>query len=678
MLFEKDKLFIDDIDVDKRSIASAKLVRAGNGVGSIISVHLPPQLHEDPRFFIAGNDDIPGRKSLRINGDEVPLFASDRIEYPGQPLFIATHPDPQRLTELCSQIEIKVREEPPFSLSLPLPEDALLAAHCYKQKKFTGKKPVEPLFRSAKTVLSQTYSTGPQEHFYTGHQGALIEKTKDSFQITVSSEWHSLVRQAVADTLAIDPASFSVVLSKSAPAFYGKLWLPALLAAQLAVLFTKVPKKLQLIFTREEDIRYTSQRAPVTVIKKSAFNADNELTAEQTRIVIDGGAFPVFSDLQLESAVASCKGLYQSVPTQITADLIRTHHPPMDFFSGTTVSPLQFATERHLDYCADFFKQSPLEYRLARFAPLALKNGLPQLMQTVTDTLDYQRKKAAFLLNRNRDSDLFKQSKGIGLSCGLQGNGYRLSDAAALPYRIRLYCKDAAHLQFYPATAGPSQKTMIIWKEHLHRLFGVPVKNIDIVAADSMGTHPAPPPFSDNPLYLHLLLINRAASDLKAQWEAKAFPIDYETSLPPSLLPKPQFPPFQSATVGACGIEIQMDPISHEMKPLHIAIAVQCGQLQNRVFALQHIRLCVEQSLHWIKTDQRLNPDAPLTDVVLPSLSQLPRLTVSLSESDKAVPYGISELIFSLVPAAFCSAVSQLLNREITSIPIPGDPTELP
>ncbi len=421
MASDIEKFYIGDFDKEKTH--SAKLIRAGNKVGTILSINIPKEIEEDKKFIIAGDRDCLV-KTIQIEGDKVPLFASKKIEYPGQPIFIASHPDPKVLSELSKKISIVISEEDSFDLDRVFPDDMIYTPYVYTEKTKIFKENPQPLFDSAFKILEKTYSTGVQDHYYSGHQGAIIEKTKDSFKLISATEHLPFVTDAVSQILQVPSTSFSSSAAKNPSSFCGKLWFPALLAAQLAVLYKKSKESIKIIFTKEEDILYTTKRAPLIIKKKSAFDKDGKLIAEKTDILINAGAYPVLSKRMIDSAIQATQETYKSIPSQVSVRIVKTSNPTMDFLSGSCESAVHYAVERHQDYCAKYFNTIPAQWRLDQFAT-PYRPIFTKMLEFVSNEIDYQRKKVVSILNKKSKNllDSLHRRKGVGLACAIQTNG---------------------------------------------------------------------------------------------------------------------------------------------------------------------------------------------------------------------------------------------------------------
>lgn len=409
-----EKSFIEDID--KKNLLPARLIR-GYEIGLIEEIIVPPEGEQYPDFCFLGLKEIEGSPFFKIGKDKIPLFADREITYQGQPIFIASHPDPRILKELCDRFEIKIAPSKKQKNSQP-------RIH----KEIIYSKGVDRIFNSAQEILEKTYQTGVQNHYALGHQGAAAIPNKEGIAIIAPTEWNELVETNVADALKIPQKKVSFQSSKRTPAFGTKCWYPALIATQVALLAQKTQKGVRLLFSKEEDILQTTRRSPYQITIKTALK-NNEIIAHKLSIKIAGGAYPVFSTPLLEIIEKSIAFLYKKIPVAYKISILETSHSSLDFFSGSGLAPLFFAIERQMDEIANFLKVSPLSLRENYIHPSFFETRLKILIDHCKKNSDYQRKQIAYdqqnkLYYSQPDKALqtLQHQRGIGIALAWQGN----------------------------------------------------------------------------------------------------------------------------------------------------------------------------------------------------------------------------------------------------------------
>lgn len=669
MASEREKPFIEDIY--KKNLLYARLIRADKKVGKILSINIPEELKKEANFIIAGAQDLSGDHFIKVDGDRVPIFAETEIDFPGQPVLIAAHPDQRRLFHLSNLIEIEVEERDIFLLQQKIPRMDEISSRIVSESRHSNGD-AETLVSTADTIIQNDYFTGMQEHYYSGHQGVIIEPIKNGLSITCSTEWPHLVRQNIAHLFNLTNESVIIQNAKKSPSFGGKLWFPALLACQGALLTQKTNKGIRLILSKEEDILYTTKRAPVLSRRINALNKKKQLIAQKIEVYIDGGSYPVFTRIMLETAMAGINGSYKEVPSSVIIRILKTDRPSMDFFSGTGIAPILFSVERDEDALAFAAGKDPMEWRFLRLNKEAKEGELPDLLEECASLSDYRRKRVSSDRQQIIENGFktIHRKRGIGISCGYQGNGLFHKRYLDPEYSIIMEMKDKKSLNIYTSALPASHRTSNLWKIRASELMDINKRNISIINTTTEDTPNSGPPFLYDHLYAINALITRGSSQLRAKSKEEKYPLSVKLNM--NELPLNQKPgtPFRGKTWGSAAVEIEVNPVTLETEPIRIFLEIDCGSLYHREYALQRIKTAVMQSLHWISVNQELKVLNNRLNLTMSLPLRLPEIEIILKENPEEPPRGIVELVFNILPAAYLSAASQALNQKLNTIPL--------
>lgn len=90
-------------DCSKAGMLYASLVRSPAASGTITNIAVP-DLPEG--YFLFTAKDIPGKNAIRTLDCETPIFCSEKVMYPGEPLGIIVGPDEKKVYELTGDVEI--------------------------------------------------------------------------------------------------------------------------------------------------------------------------------------------------------------------------------------------------------------------------------------------------------------------------------------------------------------------------------------------------------------------------------------------------------------------------------------------------------------------------------------------------------------------------------------------
>jgi CO/xanthine dehydrogenase Mo-binding subunit len=132
----------------------------------------------------------------------------------------------------------------------------------------------------------------------------------------------------------------------------------------LALLTMKTRRPVRLVFTREESIATTAKRHPSRTSYKMGLTRDGVILASQIRIVYDGGAYGMSTEGVIRKGAILGGGPYNIPNFQIDTYGVYTNNTPSGAFRSFGSLQSQFATESHLDICAERLGMDPFEFRL--------------------------------------------------------------------------------------------------------------------------------------------------------------------------------------------------------------------------------------------------------------------------------------------------------------------------
>ena len=235
---------------------------------------------------VLGPRDIPGKNDVAPVGQNEPLFASDRIDYLGQPLGmvvaetldIARHATGHRVSDISF-------EDPILDIQTALARKAYVQAPSTLQR-----GDPDAALKSAPHRLTAEFEVGGQEHFYLEGQIAFALPGEDGDIVVHSSTQHPTeVQHICARLLGCDFNRITAVVRRLGGGFGGKesnaSWVAG--AAALAAHHTGRPVKLRL--PREIDMIATGKRHPFYYRYTVGFDDDGKVLALDAMLAADAG-----------------------------------------------------------------------------------------------------------------------------------------------------------------------------------------------------------------------------------------------------------------------------------------------------------------------------------------------------------------------------------------------------
>ena len=311
--------------------------------------------------------DVPGEDGFGVFVHDQPVMASGRVRYVGEAVAAVAAED--LLTAKAARDAIKVVYEP-----LPAvfdPDEAMREGapviHDYAPDNVVKHVPirkgdVEQGFSEADLIVEETYSTQPVEHAYLEPEAGLAYVDHDGV-VTIVSPSQNITHHRHMLAKIIDKPINKVrfIMSPVGGGFGGKE--DMIFQGMLALAAMKSRQPVRLVFTREESIVSTAKRHPARITYKMGLKNDGRITAITFAMISDGGAYGMSTEgVMRKAAILSC-GPYAVENVKIDTHGIYTNNTPSGAFRTFGAMQAQFATESHLDICAEKLGLDPFEIR---------------------------------------------------------------------------------------------------------------------------------------------------------------------------------------------------------------------------------------------------------------------------------------------------------------------------
>jgi len=324
--------------------------------------------------------DIPGDNQIGVILPDQPLLVAEKALWIGDCLALVAAESESAAEEALERI--RVDEQP-----LPVIDDPEKAmqdtaaplhpggnVHTYLKIR---KGDVERGFAASDIVFQETFHTQRQEHAYLETLGAVAVPQGDgSLQVFGSMQCPFYVQKGVAGVLGWPLNRVRVVQTTTGGAFGGKEDVPSEICAFAALLAVRTGCPVRMILSREEDLRRSSKRHPMTIDYRMGASKDGRILSAQVRVVADTGAYATISPVVLYRSTVHAAGPYEIPNVNVDTYGVYTHSTPNGAFRGFGTPQVTFAHESMIDQLADRLGMDPIEIRL--------KNGLRTGSATAT------------------------------------------------------------------------------------------------------------------------------------------------------------------------------------------------------------------------------------------------------------------------------------------------------
>ena len=677
-------------DIYPQNTLFAITIRSPIAKGYIKFIQVPT-LPEHYKLITA--KDIPGVNKLE--GTNVPILADRELTYIGEPVAILVGDNKNKLYELSSRFQIIYdKETPVFSY-----KEADLKPEAVREV-IVGD--THESFSSSGRIVTGSFSTGIQEHWYaepigavsyfkneTGENKKKSDTSLSKLVVLTATQWPSHVKRSVIKVLGIDQSLISIRPTALNLHMDGKLWYPSLVAchAALAAFFTKRP--VRLILTREEDFLFTPKRAATNIDIASVIDENGNINGTEIDICVNLGAYGVNASEILDQICLGTLSYYKFDNLKITAKAICTNIPPQGPFAGFGLAQGLFAIERHVSQIADMAGEDPAAWRSQRLDPRLLLPSVPpkqantgeELINTVTKMSDYYRKWASHdLLRQSRKIALERgdNPRGIGIAVGFQGSGllYHGKDSGVYSVEVTLTKDSILEIKAGISTSEDYNK---IWEKVAQETMSIKPDMVRIISTHTLDCGPS---CSSRNITALTKLVEKCCLAIRKQRFHDPLPITVRRSIKPQsgsvrggLWEASDVSGFLKPGLCACVVEVSIDLV--ECLPIirGVWLAVDGGKIISKNRAKRSIMRGAAQAIGWTFTENieyidGYLPRSQYDNFTIFSPVEIPPIHIEFLENDTAEPKGIGDLPSTCLPAAFMQAVSQAMGYSFKSIPL--------
>jgi len=380
---------------------------------------------------------------------------------------------------------------------------------------------------TAAKVIERTYEVGFQDQAYLEPESMLVAPAPfhQGYEVYGSIQNPYTIRANVATVMGIPESQVRVVLTVVGGSFGGKDESVMSMAARCAVLARMTGRPVRMDLTRENSFRESSKRHPFILDYRVGITAQGVISAIQTHLVCQGGAYNNKARFSNWRASVHSAGPYRI--EHIKADVHGKYTNTIfgGAFRGFSAPQVLFGIETLMDELAYEAGMNPKDFRLLNVlregdtiaCGQLLKEGtiaapLTAMIHQVAQKADFDRKWQAFN-EQNLHSRSFK--KGLGLSityrgAGLGGEGNDSSSA------MITVCRDGS-IQLFSGHTEMGQGMRTAHMQIAAEALGVDIARIDYRHSDTSITLDAGPTVASRGTQSGGRAVLQAAAKLKVE-----------------------------------------------------------------------------------------------------------------------------------------------------------------
>jgi CO/xanthine dehydrogenase Mo-binding subunit len=572
---------------------------------------------------------------------------------------------------------------------------------------------MEKGWAAADTIVQGTYSFPHQEHaFLQPEAGVGYIDEAGRITVEIAGQWTHEDQEQIAHALDIPLDQIRVKYTAIGGAFGGRedMSLQIVLALAAKRLHERgIDRPVRIAWSREESIVGHHKRHQGFIHTKWGATVDGMLTAVESKVVFDAGAYNYTSNKVLGNAHMMVSGPYAVPNAKIDSYAVYTNNVPAGAFRGFGGPQGAFAAENQMNKLAAALNIDPVQLRLKN----ALHDGVPSVTQTplpkgvsIAEVIESCADEAGWTQSwgttanktanvgpaatrrsfRTVDAGSDAIRRGRGFACAFKNVGFSFGAPERCEATIRLHGgAEIERVQLFHAAAEVGQGTHTILTQMTAEALGVPVERIELIVSDTATTGDSGSVSASRMTFMAGNAIRGAAEKALEAWNDEDRPAEgHFRYVPPATSPynpetgycDPNFSYGYVAEVVDLAVDVETgqifvervvctDDVGKAINPTNIQ-----GQAEGAI--AQAHGYAITENLQ-IQDGHILNPR--LSTYLIPGILDIPSQvdTVILEKGDELGPWGargMAEMPFIPYAPAVTAALYDALGIWFDSIPL--------
>lgn len=337
-------------------------------------------------------EDLPGVHQHGLVYPDWPILVGlgERISYEGDAVAILAAETQEAADRAVALIEMEI--EP-----LPVVSSAVQSAQPdAPQLRETGnlmeyikvrKGDLAEGFAEADLIFEKTFTTPTMDHAFMEPECSVAVPTPDGrMTVYVASQIPYEDRRQVAEALGWPQERVHIAGQIMGGGFGGKEDISGQIHSALLANVTGKPVKL--LFDRTESLLVHPKRHATQITVKLGVKRDGHLTAAETLLYGDTGAYASLGDKVMTRATTHSAGCYVIPHTKADCYAMFTNNPPAGAFRGFGVIQASFAVESLMDMIARELKLDPFALRRMNALRTGTRTNTNQLLEDSVGLVD--------------------------------------------------------------------------------------------------------------------------------------------------------------------------------------------------------------------------------------------------------------------------------------------------
>jgi len=365
---------------------------------------------------------------------------------------------------------------------------------------------VDEAFKKAEVIVEGNYRTPAQEHAYLQPEAGLSYIDEEGrVTVVVAGQWTHEDQEQIAHALNLPLEKIRVIYPAIGGAFGGREDMSVQIVLALATWRLEqrgIRRPVKIIWSREESIIGHHKRHPYFIHSRWGATQDGKITAAETDLVADGGAYIYTSPKVLGNATLMCSGPYEIPNVKVDSYAVYTNNLPNGAFRGFGGPQGAFAAESQINRLAEALGIDPVEIRMRNLLKegslLSVGTPLPKgvsigiVLAECARAAGWEETEAGWKRSQMTESlagDPPYIRRGIGIACSFKNVGFSFGAPEQCTATVELHGAvevEKAVVQHAGADVGQGAHT--IFAQVAAEILNLPLEKIELVVSDTAYT----------------------------------------------------------------------------------------------------------------------------------------------------------------------------------------------
>jgi CO/xanthine dehydrogenase Mo-binding subunit/aerobic-type carbon monoxide dehydrogenase small subunit (CoxS/CutS family) len=414
--------------------------------------------------------DLPGARNHGLVSPDWPIMVGigERIRYVGDAVAIVAADTNEIATKALELITLDL--EPQLVIIDPFEALQSHAPMLHKQGNLlkhiqVRKGNAQRGFEQADLVLEHTFLVPITEHLFMEPECSITRlNSEKQMEIYVGSQIPYSDREQVARALGWPEERGRIIGQFVGGAFGGKEDISGQIHAALLAQATGLPVKL--LFDRHESMLVHPKRHSTQIRVKAGAKSDGRLTAVQTKLYGDTGAYASLGEKVMERATTHSAGPYDIPNVSSDCYAVYTNNPPAGDFRGFGVTQSAFAIESMIDILAKKLGMDPVGFRRKNALREGGTTNTGQVLRESVGLLDCIEQVETEMKKRGGEHPFISRAEGTkrkawGFAVAYKNTGFGVGATDAATAEVELLADGSFEVRTSSAEVGQGLSTVL-------------------------------------------------------------------------------------------------------------------------------------------------------------------------------------------------------------------------